>query len=236
MAFILEDYQITDYKIFYIHQTDTREFNRGAMKNIGFLYIKNKYPNTYQNITIVFNDVDTMPFTKNFLNYETTIGVVKHFYGYTFTLGGIVSIKASDFERINGFPNLWSWGFEDNDLQRRVLDANITIDRSQYFPIMDKNILQLKDGLTRVVNRNEFDRYLSNTKEGFNSITNLSYHIDETTNFVNVLTFQTGIQETPSENKIYDLRKGNSPFTTDIYNMQNMKRPKPKMKMAFHFH
>jgi hypothetical protein len=174
-----------------------------------------------------------MPFTKNFLNYETISGVVKHFYGYTYTLGGIVSIKASDFENVNGYPNFWAWGFEDNELQKRVSSANITIDRSQFFPIMDKNILQLKDGLTRLVNRNEFDRYIANTSEGIRSITNISYFMDYNTNFVNVLTFNTGIPETPIENKIHDLRNGSAPFKPSIYDMNVAKRTKPRMKMMF---
>jgi hypothetical protein len=96
MEKILEDYKKSEYKIIYSHQSDTRIFNRGAMKNIGFLYAKSLYPNDYQNITFVFNDVDTMPYNKNFLNYETVQGNVKHFYGYQFTLGGIVSITGAD--------------------------------------------------------------------------------------------------------------------------------------------
>ena len=57
MSFILEDKN--DYEILFVHQYDDRVFNRGAMKNIGFLAIKAKYPKVYKNITIVFNDIDT---------------------------------------------------------------------------------------------------------------------------------------------------------------------------------
>jgi hypothetical protein len=39
-----------------------------------------------------------MPFTKNFLQYDTSHGNVKHFYGFTFALGGIVSVKGADFD------------------------------------------------------------------------------------------------------------------------------------------
>jgi len=174
---------------------------------------------------LVFNDVDTMPLTKNFLNYETFNGNIKHFYGYTFSLGGIVSIKGGDFERINGYPNLWAWGFEDNMLQKRVLnDPTLKIDRSQFYPILDKNILQLKDGIERLVNRSEFDRYLGNTSEGIDSIQNLNYK--ELNEMIHISTFETGNTIDPSQSKIHNLKTGNIPFQKRI--------SKNKMGMTFH--
>ena len=136
MAYILEDMDKADYEVLFIHQKDTRAFNCGAMKNIGFFVVRDKYPNDYKNITLVFNDVDTLPFSKNFIPYETKPGIVKHFYGFQYTLGGIVSITAQDFERINGFPNFWAWGYEDNMLNDRVKNARLTIDRSVFFPFL----------------------------------------------------------------------------------------------------
>jgi hypothetical protein len=204
------------HKIFYIHQCDQKDFNRGAMKNIGFLYVKNKYPNDYRNITLVFNDIDIMPLTKNFFQYDTIQGNIKHFYGFEFTLGGIVSIKAGDFEEINGFPNFWAWGYEDNLLQKRVLKANKKIDRSQFYKIMDKNILILHDGVSRTVNKREFDRYLQDTPEGIQSIHQLSYTVDEATGFVNVQHFRTNIEPEVQQNREYDLREGPRPFGNPV--------------------
>ena len=109
MEFIMEDYKKEDYEIYFVHQCDKQPFNRGGMKNIGFLAMRNKYPDDYKNITFVFHDVDTLPYTKNLLPYETTKGNIKHFYGYQFALGGIFSIIGGDFEIVNGFPNMWGW-------------------------------------------------------------------------------------------------------------------------------
>ena len=68
------------------------------MKNIGFMAMKAKYPNDYKNITLVFNDVDIVPYKKGLIDYNTTTGVIKHFYGYEYALGGIFSIKAGDLK------------------------------------------------------------------------------------------------------------------------------------------
>jgi len=241
MKTILSDIPQSEYKIFFSHQMDTRDFNRGAIKNIGFLAMKEKYPNDYKNITFVFNDVDTMPYTKNFFNYETTNGVVKHFYGFEFALGGIVSIKGSDFEKISGFPNLWSWGYEDNLLQKRVLAANLVIDRSQYYPLMDKNVFQMKDGLIRIVNRKEYDRVINNTKEGIQSIRDLKYtieKIDDIYSYINITKFSTEIIPDIKQNKVHDLRTGLIPFSNVNVNnkmvmINNSVKRRGQMKM-FH--
>jgi len=134
-----------NYELYYCHQKDDRQFNRGAMKNIGFLAMKDKYPNNYQDITFVFNDVDTMPLNENTIqNFETEDNNIKHFFGFMNTLGGIFSIKGKDFELIKGFPNLWSWGYEDNEINKRALNNNLLIDRSNFYSIKTPNIIQKK--------------------------------------------------------------------------------------------
>jgi hypothetical protein len=212
---VLVDYQKGEYLILYAHQMDTRDFNRGAMKNIGFIAGKNMFPDNYKDITFVFNDVDTMPYVKNFLNYQTTKGVVKHFYGYEFALGGIVSMTGEDFEKTNGYPNLFAWACEDNELQKRVLAAGLRIDRSQFYPIMDKHILQNKDGLIRVANRTEYDRVINGTSEGMSDILekgDLKYDYNSETGFVNVLNFSVRFEKDVSTDKVHDVRKGTKLF------------------------
>lgn len=208
MKNVLIDMDSSEYEIYFSHQADSRLFNRGAMKNIGFLAMKHKYPNTYRNITFVFNDVDTMPFVKNFLPYETTTGCIKHFYGFNFTLGGIVSVNGGDFERMNGFPNFWTWGYEDNELQRRATMHNINTDRSVFYPLFDKHIIFLQDGFFRIVN--EMDRMRQvRTTEGIEDITGLQYSIEN--DMINVTFFKTATDEKQVNPKIHDLRNKLNP-------------------------
>ena len=196
----------TDYIIMYIHQKDNRLFNRGALKNIGYLVIKELYPETYKTITLVFNDVDVMPFTADFLNYETKPGIVKHFYGYVHTLGGIVSIMPEDFEKINGFPNFWTWGYEDTILHDRVKANYIKIERSQFYPMYNKNILLLMHDFDRIMSHKENHKITNGTTEGLSQIDNLEYTIDNETKMINVTNFNTGSPE-PKDTFVQDARK-----------------------------
>jgi hypothetical protein len=215
---ILSDKPAGYYQIFYIHQADNRPFNRGAMKNIGFIMVRKMYPDDYAGITLVFNDVDTTPnYRETIPSYETTAGVVKHFYGFPHALGGIVAILASDFERINGFPNYWAWGYEDNMLNKRVLAANITVDRSTFYPNTDVNhIQQMPSGTVRTVNSGEFDRYARNVDEGINTIRQLYYQPNEQATIsgvIDVTQFNTAYDYNPMLDREFNISKSNVPFT-----------------------
>ena len=218
---ILKD--LTDpYEIYFSHQCDARSFNRGATKNIGFLAVKAKYPNHYKDMTFVFNDIDTLPFS-NIFDYQTRPGVVKHFYGFEYALGGIVSITGADFEATNGFPNFWGWGMEDNVLQTRCNKIGLQVDRSQFFPIGSPNILQLFDGVSRLINRKDpWRAQHDNGVDGLRSIHKLDLSIDtESLNpldnihvvnsdkifVINITTFMTAIRFEHDNYVEYDLRE-----------------------------
>ena len=211
-TYILEGIDPTEYEILYIHQKDNRPFNRGAMKNIGFLIVKEKYNEDYKKITLVFNDIDTSPLCPGIFNYDTTKNIIKHFYGFKHALGGIFSIKGEDFEKTGGFPNFWSWGYEDSVFQNRVLEKQLKINRDEYYPILHKNVLLLHDDVYRLVNRKEFDRYSNRTTEGYKDITNLSYKFDEETKLFDIEGFTTPFFHNKSQDKEIDLRNGGIPY------------------------
>lgn len=227
-------------EIYFVHQCDDRAFNRGAMRNIGFLAIKNKYPEHYHDMTFVFNDVDTYPALGYIPNYITTSGTVKHFYGFTYTLGGIFSITGSDFEKTRGYPNFWGWGYEDNELNNRCARCNIAIDRSDFVNVLKPNtddsakIVNIKGTSFRDVNYNVYLRFRNKTQEGLADVRDLKYEIEfddkrptnqggiifDNYSTINVTEFN--VATPPHKNVSVDLSRGN-PF--------HLK--KPLMKMNF---
>ena len=220
MSFILED--DNDYEIFFTHQCDARTFNRGATKNIGFIAARNKYPEHYKDINFIFNDVDTIPFNKIF-NYNTEHGIVKHFYGFNYALGGIVVMKGADFEKTNGFPCFWGWGMEDNALQKRCDAVGLYVDRSVFYNIGSPEILQLFDGISRIISKKDPWRGENdNGIDGLRTISNLQYTIDEKSanpndnlfsvhnskiQYINILNFSAYIPFGSEEYYTYDLRQ-----------------------------
>ena len=232
-----------DYEIYFSHQYDNRSFNRGATKNIGFLAIKEKYPDDYQNITFIFNDIDTVPF-HNIFTYDTTPGIVKHYYGFEYALGGIVVIKGGDFELINGYPCLWGWGMEDTVLQRRCLDAGIQIDRSEFYPIGSPEILQLFDGVDRLMNkRDPKNLYYDDGEDGISTLKQLFYTVDKQSKnesdniyltdnnsqifIVNIYSFLTRTRYKQDDIVKYDMRR-------PLRSMKDMEQMATEQKQKFH--
>ena len=245
MTFIMGTSEMREsYEIYFSHQYDSRIFNRGAVKNIGFLAIKEKYPNDYKNITFVFNDIDTLPFS-NILNYETKPGIVKHFYGFDYALGGIVSFSGVDFEKINGYPNFWGWGMEDAVIQKRCQQKNIEIDRSTFFPIGDANILHLFDGMRRIIDGKTYSRSRNNNRiDGLNTIYNLTYKLlNKSLNvedndksleannifIINIMSFLTSVNVETNDYYIYDLREPVNRFINPQRNSGAVGEPKTSL-------
>ena len=214
MKILLED--LTDpYEIYFAHQCDSRHFNRGAMKNLGFIAIKNKYPNHYKDITFIFNDVDTFPSEKGMIDYITTPGIVKHYYGFKFALGGIFSIKGADFEKAKGFPNFWGWGLEDNIMNDRCISAGLTIDRSCFYDISDGQIKLPFEGFQRTVSKRDANVYKYETPDNKNDLTNIKYTIQN--EFINITNFDCVMKHDEQVYYTYDIRQGSKMIVDGRY-------------------
>ena len=198
MPTLLEDY---NYKILFIHQKDKRAFNRGAMKNIGFIYAKEKWPDSYKKMTLVFHDIDFMSYYKDQFNYTAKKRIVKHFFGYRWTLGGIIAITAEDFERVNGFPNIWTWGLEDNILQKRCIKAGYGVDRSKFLQggANEDQLITLWHGWERLINKQILPKFnVHSDMDGITILKHIQYtteNIKNNIDIVNVTHFLTGERE-----------------------------------------
>lgn len=205
----LDYIELDNYEFYFICQKDERCFNRGAMKNLGFLYIKYKYPDDYKNITLVFNDVDTLPTKESNIKFKINQGTVAHYYGFAFALGGIVAIKGCDFEKTTGFPNYWHWGLEDNVLYKRVNAVGLKIDRTIFFTFpynrdcSDKYIKRLDNADSQTKTLSDYDITFSSSDDifngGFKEIQNVNtYVVDNNviiTNFDCELNYEESVRQ-----------------------------------------
>lgn len=126
---ILKDKEV-DAQFYIIQQMDCRPFNRGAMKNIGFLEVSKLRPDGL----FIFHDVDLYPTYWGSIVYDTKPGEVRHpfinKYNAPKNLGGICCFWEKEFKKINGFPNYWGWGIEDNTIYLRTQEFGIFVDNS----------------------------------------------------------------------------------------------------------
>jgi hypothetical protein len=101
-------------------------------------------------------------------------------------------------------------------MNNRATKAGFFIDRRHFYPISDKNIMHMSDGLVRNVNRTDFDSYVQDTNEGWQSITNISYTVLNEQFTIMVHSFDSGREENLATSKSYNLTNGPAPFKTNL--------------------
>lgn len=196
-----------DWELFFAHQADRRPFNRGAMKNIGFLWARRRYPAHYKAITFIFHDVDTRPQYRGQFPYQTEPGVVSHYYGTYYALGGAFAIKGADFERTGGFPNFWGWGLEDNAMQDRAVAAGLRIDRTHFVPLRGRGVTRAFDGYHRITSKHEAALYRYGTPDNMWNIRSLRVTLADG-GMLNVASFEASEPHDVQTFERLDIRGG----------------------------
>ena len=142
---ILLDYLETKYQhgldIIVMEQFDNCPFNRGHMFNV-VLDIEPKYD------YYIFHDVDLVPESED-INYLQEFPIPTHLSCYceqfnyklldnkpwqdSQMFGGVIAMSRAHFELIDGYCDRYvGWGYEDNDLLRRVFKKIKNIDRKPW--------------------------------------------------------------------------------------------------------
>ena len=103
-----------------------------------------------------------------------------------------------DFEKTNGFPNIWTWGLEDNVFQKRCIKQGFLCDRSNFLRggVDEDKLITLWHGWDRLINPIIKRKFTTTSNiDGFSIIKELSCNkdkISENVFIVNVTSFKTG--------------------------------------------
>jgi len=127
------------FHVYIIEQTDDgRKFNRGKLLNIGFdLACKDEVNLGFCFDSFIFHDVDLLPVGSVIGGYyakypRRPIHIARCWNRYNANpkyFGGVVAFSKADYQRIDGFPNIyWGWGGEDDELQIRVKHARLSVE------------------------------------------------------------------------------------------------------------
>ena len=129
-----------NYEIIIVQQDNASAFNRGTLCNIGFQEAK-RLRCDY----VVFHDVDMLPINVDYSFSSFPIHLATQDLPFETYFGGITLFPVEDFDKIDGFSNLyWGWGFEDDDLMYRCIKNNIQLDRtSKKFDNQNRGTIKL---------------------------------------------------------------------------------------------
>ncbi|KAH8868094.1 Beta-1,4-N-acetylgalactosaminyltransferase bre-4 [Schistosoma japonicum] len=128
-------HQKIPYTIFVIEQIGNGKFNRGSLLNAGFLEVS-KFEEYH---CFILHDVDKLPEDDRILytcgqspaHLSPLLSTFNYKLLYNRFFGGVVTFTRKQFQKINGFSNLYEgWGGEDDDLFMRVEQSGYKLNRS----------------------------------------------------------------------------------------------------------
>jgi hypothetical protein len=160
------------YRVLVIEQEHGLPFNRGALKNVGFVLGRNESAYT------CFHDVDYLPVWADYSYPRIPTSIV--WYGANHTIdhtletffGAVVLIDNKQFSMVNGYSNsYWGWGYEDDDLRNRFGSAGIRIGRRKgtFQPLPHDNEGYRTNGDPTAISRVNGQIFMESWKSGSNA-------------------------------------------------------------------
>jgi hypothetical protein len=118
------------YKIVIVEQNNEEAFRKATLINAGMKHLLEEMKLTDKDSYFAMHDIDTVPI--GFTNYyPPEIGVINKLYGYVNVLCGAFTFNGTDYQKMNGFSNLFEgWGGEDADAHRRAIRAGLIVNHA----------------------------------------------------------------------------------------------------------
>ncbi|XGW09453.1 hypothetical protein V3C99_011614 [Haemonchus contortus] len=125
--------QRLDFRFIVTEQYGNDLFNKGRIMNAAF-----RFAETLNVDCVIFHDVDMFP--QDDRNPYSCPPSPRHMGAFVSNLGyqlwykeivgGVLAVSMDDYRYINGYSNMyWAWGGEDDDMGKRILSLNYTIER-----------------------------------------------------------------------------------------------------------
>ncbi|CAJ0567886.1 unnamed protein product, partial [Mesorhabditis spiculigera] len=127
--------QRLDFRFIVTEQWGNDLFNKGRIMNAAFQLAEKLAVDC-----VIFHDVDMFP--QDDRNPYTCPPTPRHIGAFVSNLGyqlwykeivgGVLAIRMRDYRAVNGYSNkYWAWGGEDDDMGKRILSLNYTIERPE---------------------------------------------------------------------------------------------------------
>jgi hypothetical protein len=183
-----------DYRVLIVEQEAGLPFNRGALKNAGFLLAE-----TLSDYCC-FHDIDYLPIWADYSIVDRPTPIVWHGaeerpiapgrtnrivrHNLDLFFGGALLLPNSAFRTVNGYSNdYWGWGFEDEDIKARFTAAGIAPGRRKgtFLPLVhDSEGFKLDATLSPIAHVNQQlmqERWAAGPPMASDGLTTLTFEV-----------------------------------------------------------